>query len=231
MKKLALLALALSACTAVDSDNILTSGMYADLGAQARGDGTTTVTATLYLGSPSNLDFIDLTADDELRASIGDSEKVMSETNILNAVGYDATFQTDAEDDTFVIDFQRSVDQGAPESVVTLPAQFELEPAAQSVPRAQALTLAWAPASDDLMRWNATGECIEPAGATINNDTGTDAITANTFRKREGATVADSCLVTLTMRRSRVGSVDTHFGEGGTAFGEQIRTLTFTSTP
>ncbi|MEO8703348.1 MAG: hypothetical protein ABI867_25095 [Kofleriaceae bacterium] len=232
MKKLALLALALSACTAVDSDNILTSGMFASMSARATGDGTTTVEATLFLGNPSNLDYIDLTADDQLVASHDGDDKVMVEQNVLNVISHFATFQTEAEGAELVVDFQRTVDDGAPESVLTLPAPFELDPVAASISRAQPMTLSWTPGAADLMKWNATGDCIEftfePAIAA---GADTLAIAANTIHKRQDMAVADTCLVTVTMTRSRFGDIDPNYGEGGSAVAEQVRTLTFTSTP
>jgi hypothetical protein len=136
MKRLGLFAILLASCTRVESDDILTSGISADISARAKGDGTTTVSATLYLGNPLNLNFVDLTADDRLIASHGDQTKVMTEVIILNAVGHNATFQTDAEDDEFVVDFQRTIDEGAPRSVAILPAPFTIMPGVTSVSRA-----------------------------------------------------------------------------------------------
>src|SRR4051812_41614430 len=106
MTKLSLFAFLLVGCTTVESDNILTSGMYADLSARATGDGTTSVSATLFLGNPINLDFVDLTGGDQLRAIHNDQIKVMSETVVLNVVGHNALFQGDAEGDQFAIDFE-----------------------------------------------------------------------------------------------------------------------------
>jgi hypothetical protein len=231
MKKLALLALVLGGCTTVESDNILTSGMYADLSARAGGDGTTQISATLYLGNPINLNFVDLTGGDQLQASYGDQVQVMSETIILNIVGHGATFQSDNEDDEFVIDFVREVDAGAPASIVALPAPFEINPIVASRSRAASLDFGWDNSTSDSMRWSASGDCIDSAGATIGTDEGTVTIAASTLQKRQGATVANECPVTVTIIRTRLGELDTHFGEGGSVVGEQQRTLTFNSTP
>jgi len=231
---LATLGASLAACTTVESDNILTSGMYADIAARASGDGTTRVSATLYLGNPINLDFIDLTGSDELDAIHDGQTKVMSETIILNVVSHAATFQADAEDDEFIVDFVRDVDPGAPDSVVTLPAPFEIDPTATSASRADDLTLTWSPASPDPMRWSASGNCIDTASGSIDTDTGGMAMTAGTLVKRtpaQGEVVPDSCQVTVTVSRSRLGDLDPHYGEGGTIVGEQTRSFSFTSTP
>ncbi|MCW5803331.1 MAG: hypothetical protein KIT31_13190 [Deltaproteobacteria bacterium] len=234
MQKLAFVAAALSAaaCTRTESSDILTSGIYASIGANANGDGTTTVSAQLLLGDPSNLNFVDLTGDDRLIASFEGQDKVMTESILLNIVTHTTSFQSDEADDEFIVDFQRSVDPGAPSSIITLPPPFEIAAPAASSSRAQAMTLTWSPSSpDDTMRWSLSGDCIELAGATISGDTGTLGLPSGTIVKRAGANVPDSCTVVLQLHRTRVGLVDTHFGRGGTATGEQTRQVTFTTTP
>ena len=223
--------LVLGACTRVESQDILTSGISADISARANGDGQTTVSATLYLGNPINLNFVDLTADDQLIASHGDQDKVMTETIILNAVGHSSTFQADAEDDEFVVDFQRTIDDGAPRSVATLPAPFAIASGATSSSRATALALDWSPGSADSMTWSARGDCIDSVGGVPVDDVGTTTIEANTLVKRQAAGTLDSCPVTVTMTRFRDGDLDLGYGKGGSAYAVQERTVTFTSTP
>ena len=231
MKKLVLCA-SLAACTTVDSDNLLTSGMYADIAARAGGDGTTTVSATLFLEDPIELNFVQLTGDDQLVASFEDETRVMSETNILNIVSHHATFQADLEGDEFVVDFQRSVDNGAPESIATLPAPFDIVPPPASISRAAALDLDWQPAGTaDLMSWSASGDCIETTGSSIPDDSGAITLGADTLQKRQGQQIADSCTVTIEITRSRLGILDRGYGEGGEVTGEQFRRVTFTSMP
>jgi hypothetical protein len=232
MKRLGLLAILVAAgCTRVESDDILTSGISADISARAKGDGTTTVEATLYLGNPLNLNFVDLTADDRLVASNGDQTKVMLEVIILNAVGHSASFQSDAEDDEFVVNFQRTIDEGAPRSAMTLPAQFAIAAGPASASRAASLDLTWSPGSPDQMTWSATGDCIDNVGSVPVDDTGTATIAAGTLKKRTAAGTVDNCMVTVTMRRFRDGDLDLNYGEGGAAYAIQERTLTFMSTP
>ena len=231
MKKLVLCSM-LAACTTVDSDNILTSGMYADISARASGDGTTTVSATLFLEDPLELNFVELTGDDQLVAIFEDQTRVMTETNILNIVSHHATFQADFEGDEFVVDLQRTVDNGAPESIATLPAPFDIVPPPQSISRSAALDLDWQPANTaDLMSWSASGDCIELAGSSIPDDSGAVTLGPNTLQKRQGQQIADTCTVTVEITRSRLGVLDRNYGEGGEVTGEQFRRVTFTSTP
>jgi len=230
MNKL-MLAVLCAGCTTVDSSDILTSGIHAQLGARTSGDGTTQVTATLYLGNPANLNFVDLTGDDELIASHGTQTKEMTETIVLNIVTHNASFPTDQEGDEFRIDFSRSVDNGAPESFATLPARFTLAGPTTPTSRAAEIALSWSPGgSPDAMSWQATGDCIDLAGGNISGDSGSFAVPANTLKKRMADGTADSCVVTISVSRSREGTLDPAYGKGGNIAGVQTRTITVMST-
>jgi hypothetical protein len=229
---LTIVAAGAAGCAKTESSDLLTSGIYADLSARATGTGTTTVYATLYVGNPINLNFVELTGDDQLVASYGGQTKVMNQTELLNIVSHAAEFSTDAEGASFGIALQRSVDAGAPTSTVTLPAKFTLTPVPTSASRAAALALSWSPAaSTDTMSWRATGECIGDAQGVLAGDSGTMAIAAGTLMKRQGQNIPDSCMVSITVTRSRAGKLDSHYGKGGDATGRQDRTVTMMSTP
>lgn len=232
MTKLCMFALLASGCAKTESSDLLTSGIYADLSARSTGAGTTTVYATLYVDNPSNLNFVELTGNDQLVASYGSQHKTMSQVELLNIVSHSAEFSTDAEGTAFEIALERSVDAGAPKSTVTLPAAFTLTPAPATLSRAAALPLSWSPAaSTDAMAWKASGACIGDTQGTITGDSGSWMIQAGTFTKRQGQNIADSCMVTITVTRSRTGVVDSHYGKGGTAVGAQDRTISMMSTP
>lgn len=231
MIRLLLATLALAACQKTDSSDILTSGVYADLA--AIGDGTSTdVSATLFLGEPIHLTYLDLNGDDRLIASHGSDDKDMIESTVLNVVSHHAQFASSAEGDAFTIAFERTVDAGAPSSVATLPSGFTLAGVPGTQSRAAELTMSWLPGgTGDAMSWQATGDCIELEGSSITGDTGTATIAPNTLKKRMGTGIADQCTVTLTVTRSRPGELDAHYGKGGQISGQQRRSLTFTSTP
>jgi hypothetical protein len=232
VNKLCVLALLASGCAKTESSDLLTSGIYADLSARSTGTGTTTVYATLYVGNPSNLNFVELTGNDQLIASYGSQRKVMNRTELLNIVSHSTEFSTDAEGAIFEIALERSVDAGAPHSTITLPAKFTLSPVPATVSRAAALTLTWSPAaSGDTMAWKATGACIGDAQGAIAGDSGTTVIPAGTFMKRQGQNIADNCMVTITLTRSRAGVLDAHYGKGGVAVGSQDRSVSMMSTP
>lgn len=231
MNKL-LLAVLCAGCSTVDSSDILTSGIHAELSAVSSGDGTTDVQATLYLGNPINLNFVDLTGDDELFAVHGSQRKEMNETILLNIVSHRASFPTDAEGEQFEIEFSRTIDNGAPSSTATLPATFTLSGPTAATSRAAALPLSWSPASSgDQMTWQANGDCIDVASGNLSGDTGSFSVPADTLKKRMAAGVADTCMVTVSVRRSREGNLDPGYGKGGYIAGVQVRTVTVMSTP
>jgi hypothetical protein len=231
MTRLALLAIVLSACTTVDSTDVKTSGIYASISAQTNGDGKTDVSATLFVGNPVGLNYVELTGDDKLLVKTAGMTKEMRETEVLNTVGHHAEFATDAEGAQFEVVFERSIDDGAPSSIATLPAKFDVTVAPQTASRAQTLQFQWLPAgSPDAMSWTATGDCIELASSPM-TDLGSHTITADRFKKRMGTNIADTCEVTVTLMRSRAGTLDSHYGKGGEVRGIQARTFKITSTP
>nr|HEX4315292.1 hypothetical protein [Kofleriaceae bacterium] len=236
MKHLVWLPLVLgAACAKTPSDDLLTHGIYADLAAQATGDGTTLVTATLYVGDPVDLNFVELQGDDQLIATHDTDTEVMTQVELGNIVGHQASFQTDMEGDDFHIDFKRTVDAGAPDSVATLPAPFTIDTPPTSASRAQDLTLTWTSADDDTpMMWSATGECITGTNGTVNAGSNALTISANTFVQAgpgSGSGAAESCTVSFAIQRQLQGTLDPGYGQGGTIFGTQARAIQFTSNP
>lgn len=221
-----------AACQTTESDNILTRGMYASIEARSDGNGSTTVSTSLYLGPPSDLIFIDLVAGDQLVAHNRDQSKVMTEIIILNIVNHTATFPTDVEGEEFEVEFRRQVDPGAPSSLVTLPGPFTLDGVPASVSRNVAFGVSWTGSSGqtDRMKWSASGSCIESASGTITGDPGSVTMPAGTFRKQPGQNIPDSCEVRVTVTRERDGDLDRAY-EGGSVTGTQTRSVTFTSTP
>lgn len=232
MHKLAYLTVALAACTTTESDDILTSGINAQITASTLGDGKTTVTATLFVGNPLNLNFVELAGDDRLVARQGTVAKPMIASELFNTVAHRAELAADAEGTLFEVAFERTIDSGAPSSKMTLPGKLEIAAGPTTASRAQPVTLAWSPSgSTDAMSWEAVGECIERAASTISGDPGTLTIDAAVLSKRMDPNTPERCLVTIAIRRSRAGQLDPHYGKGGSAAGVQERKLTFMSTP
>jgi hypothetical protein len=233
MRKLALLAVVLAGCVKTESGDLLTSGIHASIHIETLGTGTTDVRATLFLGNPLNLNFVELSGDDQLIARHYGRSKVMVESEVLNVISYHAQFQTDAEGAQFGVAFVRTVDAGAPSSTATLPAKFTVAgPPSETVSRAEPITITWSPArSLDVMSWEIQGDCIERESQNLVGDTGTATIEVGRVRKRMGDGIADACPMTIRVARARLGTLDPGYGKGGTIAGQQVRTLVLGSVP
>lgn len=219
-------------CAKTESDDLLTSGMWAGFEARATGDGSTTVYATLYVDNPATLNFVELGDDDHLVVTSGGTMKTMSQSELGNLVSNAATFTGDAGGTEFDIAFDREVDAGAPSSTISLPPPFAVDPPPTSASRAAALTLTWAPeGSGDEMRWDASGTCIASQTGSTGGDAGSYTLPAGALVKAPGTGGADSCMVTFTLTLQRHGELDEHFTRGGEALGTQVRTVTWTTTP
>lgn len=229
MKHCLSIAIVLAACGDESSSSLLTSGMSADITAQSDGS-TTNVTAELFDGDPLQLIYVDLGSGDQLVAHYNADSNVMEQQQLLTIIAYVATFDDTHDGDTFTVALNRTLDGGAPNSTMTLPTSFELDPAPATASRAAALSLSWSPTSADAMSWQIEGTCIETATGQISNDDGSATIPAATVVLASGSTQT-SCDATLTVDRIEPGTLDHGFGHGGNASGVQTRTMTFTTTP
>ena len=230
MTRLALFAIMLAACTTHESSDVLTSGIYASISAQATGNGKTDVSATLYVGNPLGLNYVELTGDDRLLVKTTGMTKEMRETEVLGTVGHHVEFALDAEGTQFEVEFARTIDEGAPSSIATLPAKFDITGSPATASRAQPIQFQWAPTGSDPMSWTATGDCIELESSPV-TDTGTHTIEAARLKKRMNTNVPDTCEITITVMRSRAGTLDPHYGKGGEVRGIQARSFKLTSMP
>ncbi|MEO7092582.1 MAG: hypothetical protein ABI175_04975 [Polyangiales bacterium] len=233
MHRLALFALLVGGCSKSDSGDILTSGMYGSIHARAEGDGKTHVVTSLFLGQPIDLNFIELSDDDKLVVRHAGQEMTPSEGELLNIVSYTATFNTEAEGEMFEVAFQRTVDAGAPSSIATLPTPFTLAAPPATSSRAAAMTLTWSPSgSGNTMTASIDGSCIDLVTVPITGDTGSVTIPADMIKKKmaqQGQTIPDSCTAEIRIERQKMGTLDSHFGKGGSVQGIQARKATFTT--
>ena len=225
----------LAACTDVKSSSIKTSGMSAHMHVTADGTGNTTATASLNVDD-SAVDYIDLSPGDTLTASASGQTQPMSRLDVLNAISYSANFSgLDAENTQYTIALTRMSDTSAPASTATLPKPFRLTaPAAgQSFSRAGAdIPVTWDAVGTDPMTYEITGSsCVQTVIATnIPGDSGSVTIPRSRLMPTAGSSTA-SCQITITIRRSRNGKLDSAYGYGGNIFAEQARTVTVMSTP
>lgn len=233
--RLALCLLPLSmACTSVNSKDLLTAGMSADMHVIADGSGSTSATAVLHVDN-NCCDFVDLQGNDRLVASAGGQSQTMAKDTFVGTVSYDASFNgQDAEGAQYTIALSRTSDKGAPNSNATLPKPFGVSaPAANaSASRAHDLVVSWSPSgTSDKMSWRADGSCIGIATGDIVGDSGNYTIPAGTLKSANPKQSTASCSITITVLRTRSGQLDPNFGYGGTIWAAQQRQVQITLTP
>lgn len=225
---------AVAGCTSVNSSDVKTSGMSANM--QVVADGTDATQVAMQLHVDNNItDLVNLTSGDTLVASTGSTSSPMSKNEFLGDIWYTASFpNATAESTSFTVAFNRASDVSAPSSVASLPGPFNItSPAAsQTFSRTgQDITVAYdSSGTQDAMSWQANGTCIKLQTGSIQGDPGTFTIAKGTLLPADGSMTAASCQVTLAVIRSRAGTIDSHFGYGGSATGQQQRSFQFQST-
>lgn len=216
-------------CTeSVESNDVRTSGVYPEIQVTATGNGSSVVSVRLKVGGANSNTFLDLKGDDTLEATVD------GDTKTLDGSGdtYRATFPTDAEGTEFSIAFLRGTgDDDAPASTVTMPAPFELMLGTTEAGRgADDVEVTWdPPVSGAQAAWKLSGECIKlDSGSTP--DDGAHTLEAGSIETFE-SDMDESCTATFELTRSRTGSVDPAFTEGGSVVARHVRQQGFTSNP
>ena len=237
-------ALLLAACEHVESSDIRTSGIFADLDVIARGDGESSVSAALRVGGSLSNTYLELIDGDRLIAHQGEDEEEMDEHSFpLGPVTYDASFDVDAENTPFRIEFAREPHDeaekecrggSAPNSFATLPAPFTIDGPSgdQTFSRSgDDIEITWSPNGfRDAMSWRLSGSCVQAESGEISGDPGRVTIPRGRLRpiaNRE----AETCSISVEIVRARAGAVDPAYGEGGRFNAGQIRTIGLKSAP
>jgi len=218
------------ACADVDSQDILTNAMYANLSITADGSGDSEAVAALRVGGANSTTYVELSDGDTLTAQAGDGEPdVMTEAELFEYHAYHAVLPTDDPALDYTISFVRTVDEGALGSILHLPDPFEMDEVSDEIPRSQDVPLNWTPADAGLdMTVVTSGTCVEAYSGEVPPADGAFDIPALVPLEGEET---NSCEVTVTLRLIEEGSLDPHFGEGGQALGYQVRSVNFLSTP
>lgn len=212
----------------VESDDIRTSGIYPEFVVTANGNGSSTAEARMRVGGSNSNTFLEMNGDDEIEVTADGQSKTLTRGS---GFWYRTTFSTDEEDTEFVFAFLRGPqDDGAPMSVVTLPAPFSLDITEDEISRADGnVELTWDPPGDEDVDWELDGDCVFiNSGSTA--DDGSHVISSDEV-DATGTGEDESCTVTVEMERRRNGNRDPAFTEGGKVYARQIRAASFTSTP
>lgn len=240
-----LLILMLGGCSSIESEDVRSTGLYAEYRVVASNDTELSVSASLKAGGASSNTLVELAADEYFEL-LTDGQRVQlgATPNLLGGTSYTATLSVSATRE-LVLDLGL-VRNGEPriDTRFSLPERFEITlPAANtnySIAAAGSMTLQWSPAfSGEPMRIEAYSRC--PGGHTDYYDITLEPdLGSHTLAVRE--LVADlltdplinpaalDCDTTLTLSRSRISPVDAAFG-GGRAVAIQQRKLSLQLVP
>lgn len=224
--------IALMGCAAIESEDLRTSGIYANVVVVADGEGSSDVTAVLRAGGALSTTFVELTGDDVLTATLQEETVVMNEISLGNLNSFVAEFQSDEPGVDYVISLERSLDEGAPNTVIQLPEPFEIDPPTitEFARGTEDLTITWTPAdSGDNMRVTIDGDCFLVHTDELSGDPGTWTLEAGVLE--DTGTDSTNCEADITVERRQSGTLDPNYGEGGSATGIQQRTVSVQSTP
>ncbi len=216
-------------CTeSVESEDVRTSGIYPEIAVTATGNGSSTVRVRLKVGGSNSNTFLDLKGMDTLKATADGTTKTLDGSGDT----YQATFPTDAEGTEFTIAFMRGeMDDNAPASTVVMPAPFDMRLSTTEAGRgADAVDVTWEPpVSGSSIAWKLSGECIKlDTGSTP--DDGAYTMEAGSIETFE-SDMDKSCTANFEMTRSKSGTPDPAFTEGGSVVARHVRSQGFTSNP
>lgn len=219
-------------CEDVSSSDVFTSGMYADISAEADGTGGSQARVVLRAGGPTSNTYVELEGEDALTVTLGGETVPMIHESLGAIHHYVSTFATAPVGETFDVAFTRTLDAGAPSSVVTLPPEFTLAPpGVDTFSRLDDdLTIAWAPTSTEPVRITVSGACIDLFTTDLASDGGQYVVARGTLTSSNTA-APDPCDLEVVVTRISAGDVDPGFGEGGHAEGRQVRSYHVSSTP
>lgn len=223
----------------VDSEDVLTSGMYAKFEAVASGDGTTLVDAQLRVGGKDGT-YVEISGDDSLVALAdedgdGEDESVeMGHNNSGERHWYRSRFDTDEDNTIFTVALNRGEDfESAPNSSVALPKPFSVSVEGidedDEIPRGTDVTVTWSNEDGGDVNWSIEGDCIWSEDGRTSDDR-EFTISADDIRVL-ATDEGESCTVQIIIERTRKGTIDSAFGGSGEFWGIQRRGFEFVSTP
>lgn len=235
MGLLAGMSIAAVACTDVKSEEVTTAGMYLDYTVVTQGEGTgSDVSTLLRVGGVTSTTYVDLSEGDQLSVAVNDEEAVLNQVSLGVVHSYVQRFVADTEGSEFALSFDRADQTGAPSSIATLPAPFEVTLPEENATFSRSndageIVVTWDNASDDRVNISVHGDCFASYFALDEADAGTHVIPLSYFKENEYDSVS-SCTGEVSIERSRTGSVDAEFG-GGKSRGIQLRTVSVQIDP
>jgi len=211
--------------------------MSASIVVSADGTGVSTVSARLSTDANA-LNSIQLDSGDIFATTVGTQSQDMTMVDLLGDITYQATFNgADASGASYDVALNRRPGfVSAPSSIVTMPQPYNMTAPTSTGTFSRAnedVTVTYdTSGTQDPMTWSVTdGSCASAPSGTVANDSGSFTIAKGSLVSTEANQKTTTCQVTITLKRTRTGTIDSHFGYGGNITATQGRSVTFTSTP
>ncbi len=215
---------AATGCTDIDSENLTTQGMWAEVVVSDDASGSTaTVSVVLKPGGRTSATYVELQGDDRLSATFDGDTAELGESTFFDLHTYAVTFDRAPADGDFVVALERAVDDGAPNTVVQLPPTYTMDTIADIRRGVDDLVVRWSNPTPDPMNLRISGDCIEAFDQGVDGDVGSFAVPAAALVGRADA--GSRCELTVTLTRAREGDLDPNYGEGGVATGHRVRSV------
>jgi hypothetical protein len=222
-------------CSRTESENVASNGIYAEMELVGNEEGYTDVEARLRVGGPLSLTELELSGSDRLLAHANGLTQELNASGNLLDIRYKTRFNFIDADTSFRIEFDRSNGTSAPNSVATLPQGFTLSaPDGLTYTRDQDITITWDPAfTPDAMSATYKTICrLDPGGYYSASkgfgiaDNGQFIVNAADLITTDPVFADADCKIEFQFNRTRHGSVDDNYGEGGKFIARQRRSIT-----
>jgi hypothetical protein len=221
MRPLAVLivtALLVTGCSTVDSADIRTSGMTADLLVKLPEDASSVdVTASFRVGT---LTYVELGGGEKVSASAGGQTEKLRRGKFAGATSYTGQLDVKSPGTEITFDLQRDGDNAsAPSSTVTLPEAVHYAAPANGtkLSRRAAVQVAFASGAAQVLTW--AGQCVQSGNLEIEAGRSSATIASGLIRATTPASPATpgtstTCQLTLTLTRRTTGKLDGAFKDG-----------------
>ncbi len=235
----------LVACADVDSKDIRTSGIYAEIHIRAQ-DSSAHVLTRLRTGSALDNDTVLLSAGDQLSASVSGRSVPLYETE---SQGYGGVLDNVAGGSEIIVKLTRMNGIDAPNSRATLPKEFDITaPAPTATYNAgESITVAWSPSdSSNTVSVSYSLDCREydeigiPSGAAYGRtysiaDSGTHTALIdeilNVVGTQDKLVRGVSCPMEVAVERTNYGTLDNALTKGGTISAKREMSVLVSVTP
>ena len=212
-------------CSATDSDNIKTKGIYANYQLKLLNNNRTFITTALQSGGSTGT-YLDLTSDDVLKVEVDKEEKTLKrDRTILNQIYYENTIETNTYNKEVKIIFIREESNEKLISSVTLPSKLTINSPQQNdtVSSTDRLGIDWDKPKDNNTRINIDIliSCKKDRDTTVLISDNFNDLSDNGKYSINLSSILDedfeqyrNCEGTIHIRRYKRGTIDSHFVGG-----------------